>query len=446
MLLAMLAVASVSAWVPARWHSHDVKTLELLAGTPVNCLLLETADWDPAFIRAAQSRGVAILGILPGETSVERAAGMKFDAVVAEADPVAETASAARKAGLFTIALPKRAGMTFDKADRISGTSQGLWPGVEVEHGGKVVLGPTSSPWIYTNAGFLRFARALTEGELWVGVRPPPGTIFPAVRYAQAIGDAALVGARWVLALDADLERRLYQRDPAALADWKRIAAYLAYFENHPEWRAYRAYSRMAVVQDTGSGGLLSSGLLDMLASQRTGVRAVPSRRLTSDSLKDVRVVLDVDPDALSQEQKTALENFARGGGTVIHPPAQWKFPQSKPDQIVLERRQADQLASLWELTYNATVRKNFGARTFNTTGILSSVLAAPGGKSVLVHLLNFLDFPGESITVHVLGKWQHARFYQLDAEPVELPVFDVPEGTGVEIGKLITMGTIRMD
>jgi hypothetical protein len=133
-------------------------------------------------------------------------------------------------------------------------------------------------------------------------------------------------------------------------------------------------------------------------------------------------------------------------GGTVINPPAKWHFPQTSDDQIVLERRQADQLQSLWEVTYNATVRKNFGARTFNTTGILSSVLATPDGNSVLVHLVNFLDFPGEAITIHVLGKWKHARLFQIDGPTVDLPVFDVPEGTGVEIEKVSLLTSVRLD
>ena len=50
--------------------------------------------------------------------------------------------------------------LRLDTRDAITGTSQGLWPGIEIEHGGSVLAGPTSSPWIDTNSGFLRFFRA----------------------------------------------------------------------------------------------------------------------------------------------------------------------------------------------------------------------------------------------------------------------------------------------
>jgi hypothetical protein len=446
MLLAVVALASAASWVPMWWHSADPKSLELLEGTPVNCLLLEPEHWEPAFAAASRARRVAVLGIARSVDDVRRAKTMKFDALVLEGMSDARLSDAARRSGVPVIELPLRNRIRFDSGDKIVGTSQGLWPGVEAGHGGKSVTGPTSTPWINTNGGFLRFVRAATDSVVWIGVRPPRGSIFKPERYVQAIADAALVGARWIVALDGDLESRLLARDPPALRDWRSIAAALSYFEEHPEWRDYRAYSRMAVIQSAATGGLLSGSLLDMLASQRSTVRVVPPNRLTGESLKDTRVVLDVDPDSLSPEQRRAIDEFVKAGGLLINPPARWRFPQTSDDQILLERRQAGQLQSLWEVTYNATVRKNFGARTFNTTGILSSVLAAPDGKSVIVHLANYLDFPGEAITVHVLGNWTRARLYRPGAAPVDLPVFGVPEGTGVEIETLPLLATVRLD
>ena len=68
------------------------------------------------------------------------------------------------------------------------------------------ILGPTSTPWINTNTGFLRFARAATDSVVWVGERPPPGAIFPVSRYCLPVADAAMAGARWIISVDADLE------------------------------------------------------------------------------------------------------------------------------------------------------------------------------------------------------------------------------------------------
>ena len=70
-----------------------------------------------------------------------------------------------------------------------------------------------------------------------MAVDPPAGKIYPADRYLQAVGDAAIAGARWIVSLDKDLERRLLAREPAAVRTWQRIGAYLKYFEEHREWR-----------------------------------------------------------------------------------------------------------------------------------------------------------------------------------------------------------------
>ena len=64
MLLALLMIAAAPDWVPARWQSSDPNSLELLAHTPINCLLLEQAYWSPAFAKAAAKRGIVTLGVI----------------------------------------------------------------------------------------------------------------------------------------------------------------------------------------------------------------------------------------------------------------------------------------------------------------------------------------------------------------------------------------------
>jgi hypothetical protein len=453
MLLPVLFVIGLHDWVPARWGSGDPKTLDLLRGSIVNCLLLETENWNGRFVESAAAKHLAILGVIhPGDAALDlarRAARMKLNGIVIEGDFARVIADRIRtEAGhnLAVIELPSRGRMRLDSEDPIVGTSQALWPGIEIQHGGTVSTGPTSAPWINTNTGFLRFVGAATKSTVWLGERPPPHTVLPAERYAVAIADAAITGARWIVALDTDLEVRLFTGDAGALDTWKQIDSYLRYFEEKREWREYRPYGELAIVEDTASGGLLSSGLLDMLAVQHTAARALPTRRLSNESLHGARVVLNVDASTLVDRQRRDIDDFASGGGKVVNPPAGWRFPETAAGAMTPTRREMDRIQPVWEATYNATVRKNFGARTFNTSSVIFDVRARPGVKSILVHLLNYTDYPSEDIALQVLGAWRRARLYTPEGPVRELPVYPVRDGTGIDISRIAVLGTVVVE
>lgn len=446
MPIALMLLAGWAGLIPARWNSGDPRSLELLKGGAVNCILVESRNWNSALVQAGRRQRIATFGVIHPEQDVaelsRKALELKLDGVVLEGGD----REPALVPGLTVVRLTSRGRMRLDSGDPIVGAGQGLWPGIEIEHaGGSATAGPTSTPWINTNAGFLRFARAATgAAAIWIGERPPPGVVFPGQHYGLSVGDAAMAGARWIISLDADLERRLLAGDGAALAVWKQIDAQVRYWEN-PQWREYRPAARLIVVQDAASGGLLSAGILDLLSVLHISARPAPARLLGATSLQSARVVVNLAPQSLSAKQKGELEAFARAGGTVVNPPANWRFPAVSPQQIATDRRQLDRIQPIWEATYDATVRKNFGVRTFNTASVLFHLLAAPGG-SLLVHLLNYADYPAEDVTVQVLGKWRRARLYCPEAETRELPVYAVKDGTGVDVDRIRVAATLRLD
>src|SRR5438067_7189655 len=67
MLAAALLIAMYPDWVPARWPSSDVKSLELVSNTPINCLWLERPQWSSEFAAEAAKRGIATLGVIRRE-------------------------------------------------------------------------------------------------------------------------------------------------------------------------------------------------------------------------------------------------------------------------------------------------------------------------------------------------------------------------------------------
>lgn len=450
MFLALLLAAHPSAWVPARWPSHEPKSLDLLKTTPINCLILEKSQWSQPFIDEAASRGLVVLGqIRPGPDAVDQARQamrQKMTGVLLEGELNDSVAKALDDSKIPYVELSTRGKMRIRDGEPVTGTNQGVWPGVRAGQNGEAQSGPSGAPWIDTNTGFLRFVRAVTNGPIWIGNQPPEKTLLPIGHYIQAIGDAAMSGARWVISLDDDFSRRLLAGEAKALHDWKTIGQCLQFYEDHSEWRTWQARSDLGIVEDVSSGALLSGGILDMVAVKHTPVRPIPGRKLTGAALQGLKLAADVDPGALTTEQRAALTAFTHAGGTLLNAPPDWKFVLPPDGQITLDEKSVKQLDEIWKELNSLTGRQNLGARLFNVSTMLSNLVQAPGGKTLALHLVNYSDFPVESITVHVAGKFQHARLLQPGQDPLDLQPYEVEEGTGIDIDKVVGVAAVILE
>ena len=436
-------------WTPARWDFSDVRSLDLLANTPVNCLLLE--HYTREFAAGAAERGIVTLAVIrPGGDAAEQTRGAvaaKLAGVVLEGDFPAATVDEVKRAatGAAVIELSARANMKLAAGAPVIGTYQGVWPGIQVEDAGAVKAGPTGSTWIDTNTGFIRAVRAWGNSALWIGNRPPPQTIVGRERYLQAIADAAMSGARWVLALDDDFAARLEERDEAALGDWQAMARLLRYFEAHPEWRAMRPYGKLAVVQDPAKGGLLSGGILDMIAVKHTPVRPVPRQRLSAEALQGASMAVNVDADSLTPEQAGILKEFTRSGGTLLTGPPGWK-DQAAGERITLEKPELDRLNTIWHDMQSMIGRRNLGVRLFNVSSMLSNLLASDSGKQAVVQLVNYSGYPVENVTVQILGSYKRATLLTPEGVEKALEIYETEDGGGVDIDKVFVCATVRLE
>ncbi len=450
-MLAALLLLAVSAWVPARWTSPDPGSLELLEGSPINCLLLERVT--PEFTAAARAKGIAVLRVVrPGpdldaalqETAATKATGLVLEGAFGP-DEQARAREVADRQGWRLIELPPRASLKLDRPDGIIGTYQGLWPGIRAFEDNAVRAAPTGGPWVETNAGFLRYLRAATGAEIWMA-NTPPKTMLPAHRYLHAVADAASSGARWVVALDADLDRRLHAREPKALAAWRRICTYLKFYEDHNHWRSWEPAGRLALVQDESSGALLSGGILDMIVVKHVPVRPLPRARLNASALQGARLVVNVDPAALGEADKEALRTFTRAGGTLLSGPPGWKFPPPQDDRITLDEKDVTRLDDIWREVNMLIGRRNFGVRLFNVSGMTSNLLADPDRKQLLLHLVNYTDYPAENITVHIAAPCRSARLLEPGEAPRSLSPYEIEEGVAVEIDRIAIAAALLLD
>lgn len=230
------------------------------------------------------------------------------------------------------------------------------------------------------------------------------------------------------------------------MGTWKRIAGMLAYFEQHPEWRAMQEAGQLALVQDPGKGGLLSGGILDMIAVKHTPVRPIPRQRLSAEALAGATMAVNVDAAALTAEQKEILRAFTRGGGTLLTGPPGWKDPTAAAGSITLEKAELERLNDIWRDVNSMIGRRNMGVRLFNVSSMLSNFLAAPGGKTAIVHLVNYSDYPVENVAMHYLGEYKRATLITPGGADRALEVYKTEEGWGVDVDRVGVCATIRLE
>ena len=394
----LLLTPALAACVSVRWPATAPESLSLLEGTPINCVLVESAP--PPFREAAARRNITVL--TPSE-----------------------------------LPLPPRNRIDFHK-DGVVATSQGLWPGIHIEHDGATAAAPTGAPWIDTNAGFLRFARASAPkgSTVWIANRPPTGRVLNARDYIHAIGDAAMNGARWVLDLQPDFWQRLAKGDAEARKEWDRIVKVVQFYETNRALCDLPDYSGLVLVQDESDGALLSGGFLDMLAARHIPAYALPPTHLDSGLLPGLQMLLNVDPGDMTPEEKAQATNAARKGATLVNGPPGWKVSLPQGEAITFDKDQIRKLDDAWKEINGLVGRRNFGVRVFGAPGMLSNLKTVPNARRLVLHLLNYTDYPVESISIHLRDKFKSARLLTPDGEkPVEL--YDLDEATAVDIAKI---------
>ncbi len=461
-LAASACCASIppSDLVPARWNSTDPHSLDLVSGTAVNCLLVawkpERADAFSKFAAAGDGKGVAVLAVLtPGGDPVPaarnavnaHAAGIVLDGKFPDGS-AARVRDALADRKTLVIEIASRNSMKFGSGAPVLATDQGVWPGIQAQPEGAAHAGPSAAAWIDTNAGFLEAANALSGGStIWIAVRPPEKEVFKSDRYLQAVGDAALTGSRWVVNFDPATQTALDRGDADALKTWKSVADLLTWFEKHPEWRRMPAGGKLAIVQDPKHGALMTGGILDMIATRHTPIRIEPPDRLGADLLTGTTMALNTEPESLTPEQQQALLEWRKKGGTLLTAPNGWRdtLPADLTDAKLTDE-QLKRIDDMWKDVSNMIGRRNLGVRLFNVSSMLSSFRAPDTGHPAIVELVNYSDYPVESVTVQMLGKYSKAHLYLPDGTEKDLETYAAEDGTGVDIDSIATCAVLRVD
>ena len=163
-------------------------------------------------------------------------------------------------------------------------------------------------------------------------------------------------------------------------------------------------------------------------------------------ALDGVSMAVDVDAESLTPQQREILRNFTRSGGALLTGPPNWKDSTPAGERITLDQAELDRLNDIWRDVNSMIGRRNMGVRLFNVASMLSNFLAAPGGKTAIVHLVNYSDYPVENVAMHFLGDYKRATLITPGASDRELEVYKTEEGRGVDVDRVGVCATVKLE
>jgi hypothetical protein len=416
--------------------------LERLAGTPVNCLILTWAEGLPEdeahqralapLIAAARRLGLSLVGEVAGTADLRRAVA------AAEASGLAAVATESRESvDGFAVLRFRGHGFGGRSREGFLGVVGNVWPGLKMDaqEGVDATTGPTRSPWLDSNAWYVRLARRLVDPKtLWLAFDPPDiGCPVPADAYVQAVADTEVYGARWVVSLDPFLRLGLSAGQASAKETWAEIGRALAFFGTHRVWGTYLPVGQLGVVSDySGANEFVSFEVLNLLARQGGLYRILETSQALTTPFEGLDAVLYVDEAPPEKELVRKLLAFAEEGGTLVTPPG-WEEQGVRDDVAGLPRYHVlrygrgrlavaqEEVADPSRLAEDAQLlmshRHDF-LRLFNVGAAQIHYCVSGDGQSGVLHLLGYpMRGYGGLVSVWFRRPWASARAWDVDSE-----------------------------
>ncbi|HWD98436.1 MAG TPA: hypothetical protein VG345_05355, partial [Bryobacteraceae bacterium] len=104
-------------------------------------------------------------------------------------------------------------------------------------------------------------------------------------------------------------------------------------------------------------------------------------------------------------------------------------------------------VATIWQQVDAAVGDRNLGVRLFNVASMLSNLLATRGQRQMVLHLVNYSDYPAQGVTVRIRGRWRHARLYRPGERALDIPTYKAEDGTGIDIDqRFVTIATLVIE
>jgi hypothetical protein len=214
------------------------------------------------------------------------------------------------------------------------------------------------------------------------------------------------------------------------------VQALVRFYQRHRSYGQWSDSSSLAIVQDIGSGALVSGSVVDMVESKHIPAMVVPPAFLQQASGQAWKLLLNIDPQSLSGVESEAVRAAARKGAMVINGPPQWRLALPPPSAVTFTDDQIAQLDEIWKEINRVIGRENFGVRLFGAPSMLSNLKASPDGATLALHLVNYSDYPVEAITVHTQRRFTKATLLTPGGEQ-NPELYQHEDGSGIDIDKV---------
>jgi hypothetical protein len=448
--------------------------LELLKGTPVNCLVVEWAEGAPEDSAQPQALKPII--------EAGRQRGINFVGKIAATEGVAASVASAHAAGLSAVMLAKgsdqalelpvilqspRDKVAWESVTPIFSVTDNDWPGLKLEtmHGDDAVAGPTGVPWVNSNAWFSMLSDELASGKtVWLDFDPPDtSTVAHPATYPLAVADSEAYGSRWIISLDDNLRAALLKENPQAASVWSKTCETLAFFESHREWERFRPQGILAVVSNyRGDNAAQAGEVLNLLNRRQVHFQIMERSRALAAPSPGLKAILWVDSDAPSAGQLAKLLAFVRQGGLLIaadywgpsgvvptrkDPSIAYKMYNVGQGQIAVSEEGFQDPYQVAMDAHLLVSRRNDLVRLYNpaTTNCHSSL--DPVHKKRLVQVVNYSSHAASFVTLWVNGRAQSARLWCPGAkDPRPLPGVPAKPGTDFQLPTIAVNCALEME
>ena len=343
-------------------------------------------------------------------------------------------ANAARASGLTAVTRDEAANSIYFVPDP-------QWPGIRPrKQNDSADSGPTGAPWVDANVWAIRLAQALNPGKLiWVEAVPEKNTVQNDSAYQLAVAESAVLGARWVIALDEPFAKALAADDRAMQTRWQKMVNAIRFFHDLRPRAAMALKANLAVVSDfAGANEFLGREFLNMADRRNLAYHIAPKSSAVTQLANPPATVIYLDEEAPGAQLAATLKQTANGGALLIaskqsgigawgDAPAPAPIPGYQMRSLGKGRIATPVKA--WDDPYvlAAEARILVGRRTdvlrlFNA-GSMNALYARSNDRSSgFIHLLNYSRWgSNEQVSVATADDYSSARLLSLEHPTPEL-------------------------